>query len=310
MKKSVAIFVWMVMFCIQGFSQQDPIFTQYMTNKMPINPAYTGSTEALSLDLIDRFQWVGIKDGPNTINFTANCNLPNDHLGIGLFSYRDALGPTEETGLMGSFAYRILFPTGKLCFGLQFGFTYLNINWDKLDPETSSDPLLNNQVKQRATPDAGFGLYYYTDRFYVGVSSTHLMENKIVVAKNASSDHTSFSRLMRHFYGMAGTSIPTSDNFLIRPDLLLKYAENSKLQADISCNFLINKVFWIGIGYRTENCLFMMAEVVVAKNLHIGYSFDAWVNQLVSYNKGSHEVRIGFDIDAFKTKRMPETRIF
>ena len=34
---------------------------------------------------------------------------------------------------MGSFAFRILFPTSKLCFGVQAGFKHFDIDWDALD---------------------------------------------------------------------------------------------------------------------------------------------------------------------------------
>ncbi|HTX89565.1 MAG TPA: type IX secretion system membrane protein PorP/SprF [Bacteroidales bacterium] len=293
-----------------SFAQQDPIFTQYMFNKLPINPAYAGSSEALSLDLIDRFQWVGIKDGPNTLSFTASTNLPNPHLGLGLYAYRDAVGPTVETGMMGSFAYRILFPAGKLSFGVQFGFDYMNVDWNALNPNDPEDPIINNQVKQRAVPDAGAGIYFYSDKYYVGISSTHLIESSFLVSTTPETDNTSFTRLLRHFYLMGGGIISLSDNLKLRPSALVRYSANVPVQADIDMSFLIYNVLWLGVGYRTENCLKVMAEVNIAKNLHVGYSYDIWFNPLQAYNKGSHEIRLGYDFDIFKTGRMQTPRYF
>jgi type IX secretion system PorP/SprF family membrane protein len=309
MKKSV-ILCLLILTCGNLLAQQDPILTQYMFNKLAINPAYAGSSEALSLDITDRFQWVGVQDGPNTLSFTAQTNLPNRHLGVGVYVFRDALGPTIETGLMGSFAYRILFPTGTLSMGAQFGFDYMNIDWSALNPDDPSDPLLQDQVKQKAAPDAGVGVYYYAKRYYVGLSSTHLMQNEIVVSQNTNNDKTSFSKLMRHFYAMAGGIIPITEELDFRPAVLIKYVQNAPVQADLSLALLIHKVLWVGVSYRTENCLTLMAEVNVMKNLHIGYSYDAWFNQLASYNKGSHEIRIGYDIDAFRTNRLTTPRYF
>jgi len=309
MKKS-AFLLLLMLACLRPYAQQDPIFTQYMFNKVAINPAYAGSPEALSLDVIDRLQWVGIKEGPNTLSFTAQTNMPNPHLGVGLYAYRDALGPTVETGVMGSFAYRILFPKGTLSMGAQFGFNYLDIDWTKLNPEDPNDPLLNSQVKNKAVPDAGVGFYYYAPRYYIGISSTHLLQNKIVVSQDADDEKTSFSKLMRHFYAMAGVVIPVNENLDFRPAVLVKYVQNAPVQADLSMAMLINKVMWLGVSYRTENCLTLMAEINVAKNLHIGYSYDAWFNQLSTYNHGSHEIRIGYDIDIFHTNRINTPRYF
>lgn len=309
MKKS-AIICLLIVACGHLYAQQDPIFTQYMFNKLAINPAYAGSSEALSLDLIDRFQWVGVEGGPNTLSFTAQTNVPNPHIGIGLYAFRDALGPTIETGLMGSFAYRILFPQATLSLGAQFGFDYMDIDWGALNPEDPNDPLLQDQVKNRAAPDAGVGVYFYSKKYYVGISSTHLLQNKIVVSQDVDDETTSFSKLMRHFYAMGGGIISITDNLDFRPALLVKYVANAPVQADLSLALLIHNVFWIGVSYRTENCMTLMAEVNVMKNLHIGYSYDAWFNQLQSYNKGSHEIRIGYDIDVFRTNRMKTPRYF
>lgn len=309
MKKLIYIAL-LVIASTGSYAQQDPILTQYIFNSLAINPAYAGTSEALSLNLTERVQWVGINNGPNTLYFTGSTNLPNPHLGVGLFAFRDALGPTVETGLMGSFAYRILFPKGKLSFGIQFGFDYLDVDWNALNPEDPGDPLVTGQVKNRAVPDAGVGIYYYTPRFYVGISSAHLMQNKIVVAENTTDDKTSFTKLLRHFYAIGGVGIPISDNLILRPSTVLKYVANSPVQADLNLSLLIREVFWIGLGYRTENCMNLMAEVIIAKNLHIGYSYDAWFNPLNAYNKGSHEIRLGYDIDVFKKERMSSPRLF
>lgn len=297
---------------ILGFSygQQDPIITQYMFDKLPINPGYAGSVDALSVNLIDRYQWVGIKDGPNTITFTANSYLPNPHLGIGVYVYRDALGPTVETGAMGSFAYKILFPKGKLSFGVQFGFNYLDIDWSALDPMDPSDPLINNQVGKKAVPDAGFGIYYYSRRFYAGISSTHLLQNEMDISNANPLNTTSFSKLLRHFYAMGGGAIPLSDNMDLKPAIIIKYVQNAPVQADLNLSLLINDILWIGVGYRTEKCLSFMVDVNIAKNLHIGYSYDSWLNELKSYNLGSHEIRLGCDFDIFGLEKMVTPRYF
>jgi type IX secretion system PorP/SprF family membrane protein len=308
--KKIALTFFLLILLGAANAQQDPIITQYIFDKLPINPGYTGSYNALSLNLIDRYQWVGIKDGPNTITFTANSYLPNPHLGVGLYAYRDALGPTVETGAMGTFAYKILFSESKLSFGVAFGFKYMNIDWAALDPNDPNDPLLSNQVQNKAAPDASFGIYYYGRRWYAGLSSTHLIQSHMSVAEDQYYNTSSFSKLLRHFYAMGGGAIPLGDNLDLRPAALVRYVANAPLQADINLSLLIHDVFWIGVGYRTEKCMTIVADVNIAKNLHIGYSYDAWFNQLKSYNSGSHEIRIGYDLDIFGLEKMVTPRYF
>ena len=310
MKKIITIIALLTV-SMGSYAQQDPIFTQYMFNMQAINPAYVGTPECLSLNLVDRLQWLGMKNGPNTMMFTAGSNLPNPHLGVGLMAYRDALGPSVETGMMGSFAYRVLFPKSSLSFGLQFGFDYTKIDWNALIAADPGDPTLTNQVNSPVVPDAGFGIYYHATNYYFGVSSTHLLQNKFLVSTTTSpNEQTSFSRILRHFYAMGGAAFPLSDELVIRPTAMIKYVANSPIQADVDVSLLIHNIIWVGVGYRSEEAITFMTEVNVMKNLHIGYSYDAWFNPLQAYGKGAHEIRLGYDIDAFGAGRMVTPRYF
>ena len=69
--KKISIILW-VLLAFKAMSQQDPLFTQYAYNKLAINPAYAGSSGRFSMDLISRFQWVGIKGAPRTFSFKAH----------------------------------------------------------------------------------------------------------------------------------------------------------------------------------------------------------------------------------------------
>jgi type IX secretion system PorP/SprF family membrane protein len=193
---------------------------------------------------------------------------------------------------------------------LQFGFNYLDIDWNALTPEDPNDPLIINQVKNRAAIDAGVGIYYYTNKYYFGISSTHLLEQKYDVATNNPTNTTSFSKLLRHFYAVGGWAIPVSEELVFKPTILLKYVANSPIQADIGFNMLIHNIIWVGAGYRTESSVTLLTEVSIGKNFRVGYSYDIWFNPLQSNNKGSHEIRVGFDIDAFSTSRMINPRYF
>ena len=115
-----------------GFAQQDALFTQYMFNKLQFNPGYAGSRELLSMDLLARFQWVGIEGAPRTISFSVHTPLKNQHIGLGLSAYRDAIGPSLDYNVMGTFAYRVLFRKATLSFGVSAGVKYYDIDWNKL----------------------------------------------------------------------------------------------------------------------------------------------------------------------------------
>ena len=292
------------------YGQQDALFTQYMYTKLEFNPAYAGNRDALAVDLLSRFQWIGVDGAPRTICFTAHTPLRNPHIGLGMYIYRDDLGPTVDYNVMASFAYRVLFPSSKLAFGVSAGIKYYNIDWNALHPMDPGDQLLVNDASNRVVPDIDFGIYYSHSRFYTGLSARHLLQNQLVVSSTMPNDEVSFTRLLRNFYGIAGGTVSLTDRFLFLPSILIKYVMNAPLQADINARFLFWDILTLGAGYRTNNALGLLIGVEIGKGFSFGYSYDIWFNALRSHNSGSHEIRISYETDLFKRTRMLTPRYF
>jgi type IX secretion system PorP/SprF family membrane protein len=290
-----------------SFAQQDPLFSQYMFNKLVINPAYAGTRDALSLTLVGRQQWVGLEGAPRTVTFSMHSPLRNEKIGLGFYGYTDVLGPMQTSGLVGSFSYKFQWGPGKLSFGLQFGFMHMFVDWGKVYMPEESDIAYQGQSGENFAFDANFGLYYYSDTWYIGLSSKHLLEQTI--GTQELYDETLSNTLFRQFYGMAGIAIPMNDYLVLEPSILGKYVRQAPFQMDFNCNLLIREVFRVGASYRTENTLVFLAEVIVKQRLRIGYSYDIFTNELAQYNQGSHEIMIGFDFPVFK-RRMLTPRYF
>ena len=230
-------------------AQQDPLFSQYMFNKLALNPAYAGSQELMTVDALYRYQWVNIKGAPQTLSASVHTPLRNPHIGLGLNVYSDAIGPTITQGALATFAYRILFPTAKLSFGIQAGVKYSDIFWSKVNPYDEGDPFFMSQLRNKAVPDANFGIYYYSNKYYIGLSSKQLLQNQMSIVNVNGKDE--FTKLLRHFYGMAGTALVLSDQLVFRPSVLIKFVQHSPPQMDLNASFLIAKTFWVGASYRT-----------------------------------------------------------
>jgi len=281
------------------FAQQDPLFSQYMFNKLAINPGYAGSRELLTTDLLYRNQWVNVDGAPKTISVSLHSPLTNPHLALGANVYNDRIGPMSNTSAMATFAYRIIFPEGKLSFGIQAGVKSNGILWNEIKAHNENDPFLQNRVENKVVPDANFGIYYYSKMFYAGLSSHQLLQNSTLVV-NDEEGNTQVTKLLTHFYGMAGVAIPLGDNVIFRPSMLAKYVKNAPPQLDLNASFLFSNKLWAGVSYRTEKAISFMTEINIADNFRVGYSYDIWMNELKAYNKGSHEIRLSFDINIAK----------
>jgi len=286
------------------FGQRDALYSQYMFNQLVINPAYSGSKEQMSLAVINRYQWVGLDGAPRTLTMSAHTPLRNEKVAVGMYIYADHIGADNDLGVVGSYAYRVKMGKGKLCFGLQAGISKVTIDWDKVTMHETEDLVLAYRPQDGLKPDANLGVYYYTQNYYLGISSKHLFENQFGKVENTDGSST-YSTLSRHFYFMGGLALPLTDKIVFRPSTLIKYAKNAPVNADLNASFLFNNKIWLGASYRTgNNTMVFMIELQATANLRIGYSYDACMGGLKSYNQGSHEIMLGYDLNLFKSRML------
>jgi type IX secretion system PorP/SprF family membrane protein len=290
------------MSALQVFAQQDPLYSQYMFNPIVINPGYAGSRNVLTVTLHNRYQWVGIEGAPRTLTLSVHSPLRNDHVALGGYVYSYKLGPTIEYGVMGNYVYRIDVGQGRLAFGLQAGFVRLNIDWDKTTVHDEEDPFYTNRPTGRMRPDANLGIYYFTPTFYVGLSSKHLFEN--IISPVSTTDQI-YADLTRHFYLVSGYAWAISDDFVLKPSTLIKYAKNAPVNVDFNVTCLMKKTVEMGVSYRTVlNAIVILAEFHVGKGLTLGYSYDAAMNEIRNYSNGSHEIMISYDFKVGKEQAL------
>lgn len=284
---------------ISSYAQQDPMFSQNMFNKLLVNPAFAGGNDLISVDLLARYQWVGIDDAPQTYSISMHSPLRNNHHGLGFYVYGDITGPSETIGLMGSYAYRIKAGKGKLCFGLEAGFRYNNVHNDEINAE---EPDIVDSGKETKTfkPDANIGIYYYSKTWFGGISTKQLLQNE-PETDTLDVDYSN-TRLVRRFYGIVGVNIPVSGKITIRPSIMAKYVPDNTWQCDFNTSVLYSNLFWVGVSYRTEKAVVMLTEWNIAKNLRLGYSYDMYLGDNVPANGGTHEIRLGLDFDIFNSK--------
>ena len=108
---------------------------------------------------------------------------------------------------------------------------------------------------------------------------------------------------------MAGVAVPIDDKIVFRPSVLAKFVKNAPMQVDVNASLLFSNIFWIGASYRTEKAIVFMTEFRISEKFRVGYSYDIYLNELQPHNKGSHEIRLGIDLDLYK-ERMLTPRFF
>lgn len=293
------------------WAQQDPQFTQYMYNTMGINPAYAGSRGVISIFGMHRTQWIGVDGAPTTNNFSVHSPIGNRGLGLGVTIANDQIGPSVENDIAANMSYTINMDSDyKLAFGLKASASLLSVDFTKLNIYDPSDPRFQYNIDNKFVPNIGAGLYLYTDNAYVGLSVPSILEASHY-DKSARDEGNNFMVKERmHYYLMTGYVMDLSYNLKFKPSLLTKIVAGAPLQVDVSANFLYNEKFTAGLAYRWSGAVSAMAGFQVSDAFAVGYAYDAETNKLASYNSGSHEIFLRFEIFKSSNSRMMSPRFF
>lgn len=272
-------------------AQQDALFSQYMFNPLAINPAYAGSRESISGVLLYRSQWVGMDGAPNTGTFTLHSPIKGKNFALGFSMSGEKIGPTQNANAALTYAYRIKLGQGKLSFGLRGGMYSSRMDGSLLNYNDQTDFHNTGSQLKAVAPNFDFGTYYYTNKFYIGASASHLLGQQL----SYNSDNNVNLDLVQHFMLTSGYAWEINKNLVFKPSVLVKYATGAPVNFDINASVLFNKVLWFGASYRSSGSLVFITEYNITDFLRLGYSYDMTLGQLKNYNSGSHEIFIGTD---------------
>lgn len=286
-----AFILVLTMFSVGVYGQQESQYTQYMYNTMMFNPAYTGSREVGSFFGMFRTQWVGIKGAPT--NGSISYHQPMESLrnvGLGGSIFRESIGPQNQTDLTIDFSYTLNFENSKLAFGINGSGSLFQINYDELTKQDQADPNLSGS-ESVFSPNIGAGIYWYTDKYYLGFSvpnmleTTHYNKSSVSVLKNT-----------QHMYLIGGYVFNLSENTKFKPAVLSKIAFGAPLQLDLSANFMFNEKFVLGAAYRWSAAVSVMAGFQISERWFAGYAYDFETTELSKYNSGSHEIFLRYEL--------------
>lgn len=279
-------------------AQQDPQYTQYMYNTQIVNPAYVGSRGSLDFTALYRTQWVGLDGAPETGTFTFNSPIGvAENMGLGLSIVMDRLGPAKESNITVDYSYTInTSDTYKLAFGLKAGIDLLDVDFSLLNIFDEGDVFENN-IDNRLQPQIGAGVYYYSDKFYAGLSVPNFLNTKHFDESEigpTSAQTIAAERL--HYFFITGYVFDVSENLKFKPAILSKLVAGSPLQVDVSANFLINEKFTLGAAYRWSAALSGMVGFQATEGLFLGFAYDGETTDLSGFNDGSYEFFVRFEI--------------
>ncbi len=288
---------------------QDPTFSQFYANPLYLSPSFAGATEEYRLGLNYRNQWPAIPGVFHTYSISFDKALINFNSGIGVLATYDVAGSgdlsTTNVGLLYSYDFFIN-REWHIRPGVNFKFFYLGLDLAKLiwssslsgggTPTPSIHPPAFDNV---ADVDFATSALVYNDRIWAGFTLDHLL-----VPKTSFYGEDATVPIKFNLYG--GVQIIKKTRLRTKLKEVLSIAMNFQTQAkffqtDIGLYYykdpLIFGLWYRGIPLVTSQAGDAIIGLIGIKTsqLHIGYSYDFTISNLISSSSGAHEISLVYE---------------
>lgn len=273
--------------------QQIPQYSHYSLNYFGINPAVAGSKPCLDMKLGYRQQWTGIEDSPTTAYANMHGKIASgktNFLGIGGRAVTDNTGPLSYTSLDLAVAYHMK-TTRKsmLSAGLALGFHQWRMDAGVIRlPETGffDDPVLGDSQAKFLYPTVDFGLWWYREDRFVGISIVNIAELQVPDVGNDTF-------INRHFLITAGRISEMGDGFFFKPSTNIRLIPGSRPSIDLTAMVDYKDKVSMGIGARNGFGLIGLLKVDAFKYVTIGYAYDMSLSKMRFEGRHTHEIVLG-----------------
>lgn len=262
---------------------QNPVNTQYMSNFLPYNTAYSVATSEIKGNTTARLQWAGVEGAPISFQLNGSIPLNQARSAIGTMVRQDKFGVETDTEGTLFYVHSVsLSSESSLAIGINGGFRNYQANYSLLDP---SDPTFSSDIQSSRAIIGASAAYFSPGSFFIGISLPD-----IAMSKEKAVDSQPTSYLTGQIYSKLG------ENIRMMPALLISYFKPVGFLGNISTTFYMGAL-GLGINYRTTKELAGIVSIAKEK-FRFGYSFQTGVTRNISSSRnGTHEITLGIRIN-------------
>jgi len=306
MKKTLKYLFIIIAFQSFGQELNLPVFTQYLAdNDFVVAPTFAGIGNNFRVRLNGLSQWVGIKNAPQNQALYADIRIAS-RSGVGVTAFNDKNGNTEQKGIKFSFAHHLILDYSSeqyLSLGISYNINTFRIAIENFEP-TYEDPIIDPFVTDdRSLVNHNFdiGALYRIKDFWLSVNANNILTKNI----KSFSDVEPTSLLNLQFY--SGYTIKSSNYSVFEPSAFVQlFTSDGRSTTDLNIKYKKfnrdNDFYWVGASYR-----FLNDQVLQPLNIgpmvgfkksffYVAYAYQVTLNDLTSYNSGTHAITIGFDL--------------
>lgn len=289
---------------------QDPTFSQFYANSLYLSPSFTGATEEYRFSMNYRNQWPAVPGVFHTYSIAFDKAMPSFNSGIGVLATYDVAGSgnlsTTNIGLLYSYDFSIN-REWHIRPGVNFKFYYLGLDIAKL---VFNSQITGSGTTPSITPppfdnvadvDFATSALVYNDRIWGGITLDHLL-----VPKTSFYGDDAYVPIKLNLYG--GMQIIKKTRLRQKLQEVMSVAFNFQKQAkyyqsDIGLYYykdpLIFGLWYRGIPLMTSQAGDAIIGLIGIKTstVHIGYSYDFTISNLISSTGGAHELSLIYEFN-------------
>jgi type IX secretion system PorP/SprF family membrane protein len=254
-----------------------------------INPAVTGNTPFLELNLFGRQQWVGVEGAPSTQIISGHSFFPNINSGFGLTLANEFIGIFHTIDIKVAYAYHLLLDDDiAVSFGLAGSTTWMFRDDSKIDlpnNNNTSYPQGYPPFETSILPDFDAGVELRNNWLRIGLSAIRLIDSPGDYNNNTPQPG-------RTFHAYTTTRMEAGTHFAISPALsgslnhglydgeagaLLFYKRLRQRHSLVRLSTRFSDTYdflWAGAFMRVSGTLVVMAGVSITEQCRVGYAYE------------------------------------
>ncbi len=311
---------YLLMLSLCTATAQDVSFSQFYSNPLYLNPAFSGSVDAPRVALQYRNQWQKFDNAYTT--YSAAFDMPVKKLqgGFGFFVMNDA----QANHILNSFQLNLIYSvfvrlnkTYWLNGGFQTGFNQNSLKTDRLVFPDNVDPYFGNhgisgELQYLTDPNYSYldfstGVLIYSEKLFFGIAAHHLAEPR----QSFYSGQEDVGKLYRKYTVHFGAKLPVylyghqRKKFDISPQFVIhQQGDFSQINYGVLATkygLTLGTWFRQNFDFRYDAVIFLVG--FLKNNWQLTYSYDFTVSGLWGDTGGTSEISLSFFLGQSESKR-------
>ncbi len=315
MARQILSFIIVAFAALSAVQAQDPVFSQFYSTPLSLNPAFAGTTFAPRISASYRNEWptvanLGVAYSTYAVSYEQFVPQVNSGFGLLVLSDNAGDGLLKMNNILASYAYRIdVNDEFHLKLGIEAGFRQYLLDWDKLiffDQIDRIEGPINptNEIQPDALTntifDVGAGLLAYSNKFYGGIALRHLTTPDEGFT-DVNAGLVEGLPLQLSLQGGAQFIVKEGNNrrpaSFVSPNILfLKQGDQG--QINVGAYYSMGLVFaggWYRHAFGNPDAAIAMVGVSY-DIFKIGYSYDFTLSSLAPTG-GAHEISVVLNLE-------------